>query len=108
MIFFWTIEILEDRAFTNNWFNSTHDLNLTKTDLPSVATKGQLFQFNGVLYEQTYAVAMGLPLGPFLANVFMSSIEDNLARGGKLPSFYRRYVDDTLTIVPNIETASIW
>lgn len=108
MIFFWTIEILEDRAFTNNWFNSTHDLNLTKTDLLSVATKGQLFQFNGVLYEQTYGVAMGLPLGPFLANVFMSSIEDNPERGGKLPSFYRRYVDDTLTIVPNIETTSIW
>ena len=88
MIFFWTIEILEDRAFTNNWFNLTHHLNLTKTDLLSVATKGQLFQFNGVLYEQTYGVAMGLPLGPFLANVFMSSIEDNLERKGKLPCFY--------------------
>ena len=82
------------------------DLNLTKTDLVdhlSVATKGQLFQFNGALYEQTYGVAMGSPLGPLLANVFMSLIEENLEREGKLPSFY---VDDTLTIMPNIETAS--
>ena len=39
-------------------------------------------------------------------NVFMSSIEENLEREGKLPSFCRRYVDDTLTIMPNIETAS--
>ena len=36
----------------------------------------------------------------------MSSIEENLEREGKLPSFYRRYVDDTLTIMPNIATAS--
>ena len=75
-------------------------------DLLSVATKGQLFQFNGALYEQTDGVAMGSPLGPLLANVFMSHIEENLQREGKLPSFYRRYVDDTLTIMPNIETAS--
>ena len=75
-------------------------------DLLSVATKGQLFQFNGALYEQTDGVAMGSPLGPLLANVFMSHIEENLEREGKLPSFYRRYVDDTLTIMPSIETAS--
>ena len=30
----------------------------------------------------------------------------SLEREGKLPSFYRRYVDDTLTIMPNIETAA--
>ena len=36
----------------------------------------------------------------------MSHIEENLERDGKFPSFYRRYVDDTLTIMPNIETAS--
>ena len=51
---------------------------------------------------------MGSPLGPLLANVFMSSIEENLEREGKFPSFYRRYVDDTLAIMPNIETASSW
>ena len=98
-----------NKAFTNNWFKTTNDLNLTKTDLGdllSVATKGQLFQFNGALYEQTDGVAMGSPVDPLLANVFMSHIEENLEREGKLPSFYRRYVDHTLTIMPNIETAS--
>ena len=74
-------------------------------DLLSVATKGQLFQFNGALYEQTEdGVAMGSPLGPLLANVFMSHIEENLEREGRLPSLYRRY--DTLTIMPNVETVS--
>ena len=51
---------------------------------------------------------LGSPLGPLLANVFMTSIEENLERQGKLPSFYRRYVnvDDTLTIMPNMAAAS--
>ena len=71
-------------------------------DLLSVATKGQLFQFNGALYEHTDGVAMGSPLCPLLANVFMSHIEENFEREGKLPSFYRRHVDDTLTITPSI------
>ena len=63
-----TIEILFDKAFRDNWFNSTYDQNISKQDLVDllrVATKGQLFQFNGALYEQTDGVAMGFPLGPF-------------------------------------------
>ena len=47
---------------------------------------------------------MGFPLGPLLANVFMSSLEQKLELEGKLPDYYRRYVDDTLTIMPNITT----
>ena len=36
----------------------------------------------------------------------MSSIKDTLERQGKLPSFYRRYVDDTLTVLPDLATAT--
>ena len=93
----------------NDWFNVTHGLNLSKQDLVDLlrgATKDQLFLFNGQLYEQTDGVAMGSPLGPLLANVFMCSIEETLERDGKMPAYYRRYVDDTLTIVPNIASAN--
>ena len=104
-----TIHILADKAFMNDWFNVTHGLNLSKQDLVDLlrgATKDQLFLFNGQLYEQTDGVAMGSPLGPLLANVFMCSIEETLERDGKMPAYYRRYVDDTLTIVPNIASAN--
>ena len=86
-----------------------HNLDLTRTDLVNllnVATKGQLFQFDGALYEQTDGIAMGSPLGPLLANVFMSFIEDTLERQGKLPSFYRRYVDDAVSAMPDLATAT--
>ena len=96
-----TINILDDGAFRNNWFNSEYDLNISKQDIPDllgVATKGQLSKFNGSLYEQIDGVAMGSPLGPLLANVFMSSIEEKLDVERKLPSYCYRYVDDTLTV----------
>jgi len=81
---------LADKAFRDNWFNFTYDLNISKQDLVEllgVATKGQLFQFNGALYEQTDGVAMGSPLGPLLATVFMSSLEEKLELEGKLPPY---------------------
>ena len=69
-----TINILVDKAFTDNWFNQTYDLNLEKEELAQlleVATTNQLFQFDGHLHEKTDGVAMGSPLGPLIANVFM-------------------------------------
>ena len=65
--------------------------------LLTIATKDQLFQFNGELYEQSEGAAMGSPLGPLMANPFMCSLEEQLKLQDKLPSYYRRYVNDTST-----------
>ena len=48
---------------------------------------------------------MSSPLGPLLVNAFLCSIEEQLERENKLPSFYRRYVDATLSSVPDIQSA---
>ena len=48
---------------------------------------------------------MGSALGPLLANLFMCSIEDTLKLESKMPTYYKRYVDDTLTIMPDITSA---
>ena len=87
------IHILAEKAFCDNWFNNTHDMNISKDgfiELLNLSTKDRLFQFNGNLYEQIDGVAMGSPLGPLMAKAFMCSIEENLARENKLPSFYKR------------------
>jgi len=36
------------------------------------------------------------------------SIEDKLHQDGKLPSYYRRYIDDTFTVTPDIASAEIF
>ncbi|XP_020904502.1 uncharacterized protein LOC110242811 [Exaiptasia diaphana] len=104
-----TIGILVEKAFNNNWFNSEYNLDISRQDLTvllNIATKDQLFQFEGTLFEQFDGVAMGSPLGPLMANVFMCSIEEQLEHNGKMPPLYRRYVDDTLTVMPGINAAS--
>jgi len=104
-----TIEILAEKAFKDDWFNKEYDLNITKTDLTElleVATKNQLFQFEGNLYEQVDGVAMGSPLGPLMANAFMCNIEEKLENRNKMLVFYKRYVDDNLSKMPDASSAS--
>ena len=104
-----TIGILARKAFQDDWFNKEYNLNITETDLVElmeVSTKNQLFQFEGVLYEQVDGVAMDSPLGPLMANAFMCNIEEQLTNQNKMPNFYKRYVDDTLSIMPDVEAAS--
>ncbi|XP_015774439.1 PREDICTED: uncharacterized protein LOC107352642 [Acropora digitifera] len=104
-----TIDIKVDKAFTNDWFNQTYDLNLEKeelTQLLEVATTNQLFQFDGQLYEETDGVAMGSPRDPLMPNVFMCHLEDKLARDVMVPSLYKRYVNDTLARMPNADAAA--
>jgi len=48
---------------------------------------------------------MGSPLGPLVANTFMCSLEEQLKLRDKLPSYYKRYVDDTLTVMKDEESA---
>jgi len=87
-----TITILVEKAFKENWFNDTYNLNFTKdqlADLLKLATTNQLFQLNGALYEQVEGVAMGSPLGSLLANTFMCSIVGKLEEKNELPSFYK-------------------
>ena len=66
-------------------------------DLLNLATKELFFTFNNKFYIQIDGVAMGFPLGPILANIFLSHHEENWLNKCRIefkPSFYRRYVDD--------------
>ena len=55
------------------------------------------FSFNGELYKQVDGVAMGSPLGPVLANIFMGYIESGIPEE-KLRLLYDRFVDDAFAI----------
>ena len=74
--------------------------------LLTLATKESLILFNGIYYQQIDGVAMGSPLGPTLANVFLCHHEqqwlDNCPQDYK-PTYYKRYVDDIFVLLPNSE-----
>ena len=97
-----------ERAFENNWLNEEHSLNITKLDLIKqlwIATKHQLFPFEGNLYQQVDGVAEGSPLRSLMANTCLYVIEKELETKNKMPGAYKLYVDDTLSIRTDVETA---
>ena len=70
---------------------------ISKNDFRDLATKESLFTFNNKFYIEVDGVVMGPPLGPILANIFLSHYEENWLNKCHIefkPSFYRRYVDD--------------
>ena len=72
-------------------------------ELMKSARSGVEFSFNNITYKQTDGVAMGLPLGPDLANIFVGFYEEKLFSQKSKPSTYFRYVDDTFAMFRNEE-----
>ena len=66
----------------------------------SFATAETHFLFNGSFFDQIDGVAMGSPLAPVLANLFMGHHEKIWLQQYQGPEvlFYRRYVDDTFCL----------
>ena len=70
------------------------------------ATKKSHFVFDGQYYDQVDGVAMGSPLGPVLANIFMCHFEEKWVMNSSIRSaIWFRYVDDTFTLFDNKESA---
>ena len=97
--------LLEEHSLTTGL--TTHILDISRSDqsgLLRLATKDQLFQFDGTLFEQDDGVVMDSPVGPLMGNAFLCSADEKLERETKMPEFYRRYVEDTLATFPNTVT----
>ena len=91
-----TIEIISNQLFANcMYFEGLHRLQFTK--LLSFAVKNCHNTFNDCIYQQIDGVAMGSPLGPLFANIFMCFHEKswlyNFPSAFK-PLVYLHYVDD--------------
>ena len=79
--------------------------NLTKRTMKKLlnnACSKTASTFNDKIYKQIDCVSMGSPLGPLLANIFMTKLAKDITQkliDKKFIKFYIRYADDTLLLV---------
>lgn len=111
-----------DSLFTNIPLNETIDIcvqlvfkdsdtvdGLSRNDfreLLTVATTDSFILFDGQYFTQIDGVAMGSPLGPTLANIFLGHHETTWLANCPAefkPLYYRRYVDDIFILFNNID-----
>ena len=68
--------------------------------LLELCLKSTYFLFQGKFYQQLEGNAMGSPISPIIVNLFMEDLETRSLNTSQYPpSMWKRYVDDTLTII---------
>ncbi|XP_045449970.1 uncharacterized protein LOC123658651 [Melitaea cinxia] len=76
------------------------EMPLNYIDLLKHCLEGNYFLFQGQYYLQIDGVAMGSPVAPVLANLWMEHFEEKaLSLGPKIIRLWKRYVDDIFSIV---------
>ena len=60
---------------------------------------GETFVSATMCPQQCVLVCQGL-------NAYMCNMEEQLTNQNKMPNLYKRYVDDTLSIIPDVQAAS--
>ncbi|XP_062836681.1 uncharacterized protein LOC134298951 [Anolis carolinensis] len=80
-------------------------------DLLDIVLEKNYFRFQNQFYFQTFGVAMGSPLAPSIANLFMAHLENTILHNPSLNMYYSniiyygRFIDDIFIVFKTTEAA---
>jgi hypothetical protein len=95
-----TIQYIGERLNSDDEWKTMTSLTTTNMiDLITLCTKSNYFKFKDLFFEQIIGTPMGSPISPVFAEFFMQLFESKTVVHLKQIHFYRRYVDDTSTII---------
>jgi hypothetical protein len=104
-------KVLLEEALENIFYLLSSDDTLEeRTNIPADAVcemtelclRATYFQFEDQFYEQVDGAALGSPLSPIIANLYMEGFENKaLATATSLPTILIRYVDNTFVLWPH-------
>jgi hypothetical protein len=77
----------------------TDEIKLLKEGIRIILSENYFVTPSGIIYHQIRGLAMGTPIAPLLANIYMYSLELSCLGINKIqPIIYKRYIDDIFMI----------
>ena len=96
-----SLEVIKKKLEADTDLHLRTSLNADQvTSLLKVCLTTTYFRYNNEYYIQTDGAAMGSPVSPIVANLYMEDFEEQaLSSFPDPPRFWGRYVDDTMVII---------
>ena len=99
------VEIIQGRLEQDTTLKDRTFLDVSDiVDLLRFVLNTTYFKFRGQIYQQKFGAAMGSPVSPIVANLYMEHLEQRAIETAPAeckPRIWKRYVDDILAVIPS-------